>query len=148
MGQPDAAALTPDLIDHMLGWHADGVDVFLEVEAEKVVTLATEWIVRMQFCALDQYQPIGCRDGVGSGDLVVVGEAKEVVSLRAVSVDALLRRRFSIGVGGVRVQVALDPEDPSSSLSVKGLTSSDESLFVVIGILPRRKGCQPLSRQV
>ena len=81
----------------------------MDVEAEEVVDLAAKGVGRVQLGALDEDEVVGGVDRIGARDVVVVGEAEEVVARAHVAVEALLWSDAAVGVGGVAVEVALDP---------------------------------------
>ena len=109
VGQPDRTALAADLVDDVLRRHLLGVYVLVEIETDEVVPLAAEGIVWVQFGPLDEHEVAWGLHGVDKGDFVVVGQAEEVVALADIAVEALLRRGFAVGIGRVRVEVALEP---------------------------------------
>ena len=110
VGEPDLAALLVAGVDHVLGRHRLRVHVLVDVQAEEVVDLAAEGVGGVQLGPLDEDEVVGGVDRVGARDVVVVGEAEEVVARAHVPVEALLRSDAAVGVGGVAVEVALDPD--------------------------------------
>ena len=98
VGQPDRTALAADLVDDVLGRHLLCVHVLVNIDADEVVPLAAEGIVRMQFGPLDEHEVAWGLDGIDKGDFVMVGQAEEIVALADIAVEPLLRRGLAVGL--------------------------------------------------
>ena len=88
--QPHGTALTYGLVDDMLWRHVLGIHVFMNVQNHKMVRLSAERIFRMKLGTLDKDEVVRKGYGVDSGDLVVIGQAEEIVAMRHITVQTFL----------------------------------------------------------